>query len=331
MLTSIMMIVLMAFTAFAVDIGQRNQQLAGAQHAIDAAVITAAQYLSEHDGDYAGASARGKEIIRQNLGIDPASWPTCDDPNHLDVSAPNDTTGISFRRIAATATTQVKNDIRVRLPSYTMDTIFGSALGLDTIDLAATAASNGNNCGAGTSQACGPGTTTATTTTTTAPPSPTTTTNQQFCAGLNAFTFALYDDLWVRCSEFYPDGDVQAWRVEFCHDDNVDIPWPTGDIHYTLDELYRFIWFWSSVCQQYGPGAGVRDTWLNDVCFNGTMSYIFSDYGLWIECKQRRPSLDDWNHYYSTTTTQPPATTSPQPTTTLTPPSSVPMSIDLSN
>ena len=138
----------------------------------------------------------------------------------------------------------------------------------------------------------------ATTTTTTAPPSPTTTTNQQFCAGLNAFTFALYDDLWVRCSEFYPDGDVQAWRVEFCHDDNVDIPWPTGDIHYTLDELYRFIWFWSSVCQQYGPGAGVRDTWLNDVCFNGTMSYIFSDYGLWIECKQRRPSLDDWNHYY---------------------------------
>ena len=53
-----------------------------------------------------------------------------------------------------------------------------------------------------------------------------------------------------------------------------------------------------SVCQQYGPGAGVRDTWLNDVCFNGTMSYIFSDYGLWIECKQRRPSLDDWNHYY---------------------------------
>lgn len=42
-LTSIMMIVLMAFTAFAVDIGQRNQQLAGAQHAIDAAVITAAQ------------------------------------------------------------------------------------------------------------------------------------------------------------------------------------------------------------------------------------------------------------------------------------------------
>ncbi|HOT80094.1 MAG TPA: Tad domain-containing protein, partial [Microthrixaceae bacterium] len=89
MLTSIVMIVLMAFCAFAVDIGQRNQQLAGAQHAIDAAVITAAQYLSEHDGDYAGASARVKEIIRQNLGIDPASWPACDDPNHLDVSAPN--------------------------------------------------------------------------------------------------------------------------------------------------------------------------------------------------------------------------------------------------
>ena len=37
-----MMIVLMAFTAFAVDIGQRNQQLAGAQHAIDAAVTMAA-------------------------------------------------------------------------------------------------------------------------------------------------------------------------------------------------------------------------------------------------------------------------------------------------
>lgn len=330
-LTSISMIVLMAFTAVAIDLGQRNQQLAGAQHAIDASVITAAQYLSTHDGDYAGAAARVKEIIRQNLGIEVGEWAGCDDPNHLDLSVPNDTTCISFRRIPATATTQVKNDIRVRLPHYEMSTIFGSALGIDSLDLAATAASNGNNCGSGTNQVCGPGTTLAPTTTTTEPPAPTTTTLQDYCSQYNPVYFAIDDSVWVKCKEVYPTGDIDGWRVEFCHDDRVQIAWPPGDIDWTLDGRYRFIWYWGSLCSTYGNTAA-RDAWFADVCFHGDVSFVYSDYSLWVECEQRRPSLVDWDVYYATTTTMPPATTAPPASTTSSiPPVTVPSSIDLSN
>lgn len=324
-LTAISMVGLMGFTAVAVDLGQRNQQLAGAQHAIDAAVITAAQYLSTHDGDYAGASARVKEVIEQNLGIDSTAWAGCDDPNHLDVSAPNDTNCISFRRIPATATTQVKNDIRVRLPRFQMDTVFGSALGLDIIDLAAAAASNGNNCGSGTSQICTPGTTAAPTTTAAAVT--TTTTLTQYCKGFNPIELAFYTWVWKQCSSIRGDVDVTYWQKYACNNEVLTFVHDGTKQTWTLDGRYRYVWYWS-VCSAYVK-KGVREKWFGTICYAADLSLVWSDWSVWYECKQRRPSLEDWDKYWATTTTQPVATTAP--TTTAVAPTSVPNSIDLSS
>lgn len=317
------MIVLMAFTAVAIDLGQRNQQLAGAQHAIDASVLAAAQYLSTHDGDYAGAAARVKHLIDQNLGIDASEWGACNDPSHLDVSAPNDTNCISFRRIEATQTRQAKHDIRVRLPHFEMDTIFGSALGVEKIDLAATAASNGNNClNMQADGQCGPGTTIGTTTTLAVT---TTTTLQQFCDGYVVGHFALYADVWVRCSELYPEVDIDEWRTFVCNRTLVDFDWQGNHYTWDLGNYYRYLYYWS-VCREY-TDAGPRETWFGSVCW-GPLDVIYDDWYLWSECKTRRPSLEDWNLYHygpPTTTSTPPATT-----TTLSPPTTVPTSIDIS-
>lgn len=318
------MIVLMAFTAVAIDIGQRNQQLAAAQHSIDAAVLAAAQYLSVHDSDYAGAAARVKAVIEQNLGIEASAWDGCRDADHLDVLALGDTECISFRRIAATATSQVKNDIRVRLPAFTMRTIFGSALGIDTIDLAAAAASNGNNCGPTGTQSCVPGTTAPTTT---EPPVTTTTTLEQYCDVYTPVELAFYTSVWDTCAKVRSEVDVEYFRTEVCDHDVVEFDFKGFHYTWTLDGRYRYLWWWS-VCKDY-VSDGPREKWFSTVCFEEPTTLVWTDWWLWSECSTRRPSLEDWDKHYATTTTEPPkATTTTAPPVT---PTSVPSSIDLSN
>lgn len=328
-LTCIAMITLMAFTSAAIDIGQRNRQLAKAQHAIDAAVLTAAQYLSGHDGDYAGAAARVKDIISQNLGIATATWIGCDDPDHLALTAPFDTTCISFRRVTSTTSSSVKHDIRVQLPSLTMNTVFGSVLGVDTIDLAAVASSNGTNCATATtaSPGCGPGTSVPDTTTT--PASPTTTSLSGYCGSYSMLNFAVDESLWSLCEQFHPGENIQKWRQDVCTSDRVEAPLGDTTVVWELTEMHRFIWWWNNLCSTYGSATN-REKWLSTVCV-GDESVIFGDWYLWRECHERRPSLQDWDEHWPSTTTP---TSTPDTTTTTQgpfPPTTVPTSIDLSS
>ncbi len=327
-MTCLSLFLLMAFTALAIDIGQRNQQLARAQHAIDASVLGAAQWLSAHPGDYAGANIRVKRLMEMNLGLASGVWNTCTDGDHLDELVVGDTTCISYRKVTAAATGAVKYDIRVRLPQLRMDTVFGSALGVDTIDLSAVASSNGNNCGGSTSGPnCGPGTTTVTTT---IPETTTTTTLEQYCKQLSMLDFAVNDPLWQQCQKTRTGENIDTWRTYVCTQDTLT----DGPVTWNVTDMHHYIWWWTGLCEKYG-NVGARDKWLGTICYGDTAT-IYSDWGLWSACTQKRSSLQDWDaywkDYWSTTTTSPPTTAGPKTTTTAAgPTTTVPTSIDLSS
>lgn len=322
-LTTISMVVLLAFTAFAIDLGQRNQKLAGAQHAIDAAVITGAQHLNARDGDYTGASVRMKEVIRQNLGIPQAAWDGCRDADRLEVVAPGDTECISFRRIAGTDTTQTKNDIRVRLPQYRMNTIFGSVLGIDTIDLAAAAASNSNNCPAGAT--CGTGSTTT---------AHVMTPEEAACNSRTTLDLAINDSLWAECGKWFPGENRDVWREAFCAGDNVTLTRGGVSESWLFGSVSRYIWYYPGICSAYITPAQ-KDAWLNWVCFASDLTEAYSHNDVYVLCKALRPGLQSMAGYLATTTTTTTirsAASAPSPSTTsIGGGRSVPTSIDLAN
>lgn len=332
------MVGLLTFTALAVDIGQRNQALAQAQHAIDAATIAGAQYLANHDQDYDGASSRIKEIMRQDLGLDAATaWNNCEDPNPLAQIASIDTAisneCISFKRTQAQPTDQPTNDIRVVLPDLTMPTIFGGITGNDHLDLSAIAASNGNNCADPFDPTCGgAGGSTTTGPTTTAGPT-TTLSEADFCHWTDVWWLLMTDEGWTRCGVYHPEINITTWRTQYCiGGSSVDFTYNGGPQTWVSEPLNTYWWYWASLCSKY-VGASYRTNWLNQVCQDGsTASLVWYDYSLWLECRTRVPGIEDWTQHFSTTTTTPPWTgsTSSTPTTTAPPPSSTPTSIDLS-
>ena len=348
------MVTMIGFSAYAVDLGQRDKQLAQAQHAIDSAVITAAQYLSQSGKttDYSGANSMVKEVVKENLGIATAAWTSCTDSNALAITVAGDTPCISYAAITS-PTGGNSYSIRVKLPSYTMDTIFGSIAGVNTINLAAIAASSGANCTAGTS-GCSLGTTStttttavyklATTTTTTIPATTTTLSNYDYCRN----TYTIWDFAWSddnnvassynKCKNYTPI-DIGGWRRKFCTNvgSAVNIDGLPGKGSWTMTVIAHdeYSWHWTDhyrVCLSYVSQVSYnRGYWLqNGQCFTWTFSWdsknwrfswgwsqndsIFTDWNLWRACEDVYPSdIDDFNGWWAA---HPTTTTTAAPTTT---------------
>lgn len=315
-LTAISMIVLLGFTALAVDIGQRNQKLAAAQHSIDAAVLAAAQYLSVHPGDYAGAMARVKALVQENLGIPLSTWVGCNDNDHLAIVVNGDTNCISFRANTSVPG-QVKNDIRVRLPLYSMHTIFGSALGIDTLDLAANAASNGANC-VGGGASCGPGGSSSVAPTTAAPSTTaavtTTTTLNYYCnMAWRPPEIAFETTVYNICKNELPGMDIEWWRNYVCNNNDITFTYNGASYTWFYDNAYRYGYYWTSLCQSY-TSAGNRTAWQMRICFDPAQTnYIYSWRDVVNACREVNPGMPTydayWAQYNSTTTTSPPSAT----------------------
>lgn len=303
-LTCIAMLVLMAFTALAVDLGQRNQRLASAQHAIDAAVLTAAQHLSTHDGDHAGANEKVKEVLRQNLGIGRSEWLDCSDVDHLVVTVPGDTDCISYRRLVG-ADGAVKYDVRVRLPRQPMSTIFGGVLGVDEIDIAAAAASNGRACADAPGCADGTDPTGGAVTTTTFRH------DEEYCAQFNPIELALYQDVWIGCSWLHEDFDRETWQRDVCRNDVVSFTHRGQYQAWRISDLNRFVFHWP-ICRQHRTAAE-REAFLQQLCYGSDLWEVYNWREVYDLCKERRPGLIDFDTYRLTSTTR--ANTTMPPTT----------------
>jgi hypothetical protein len=342
------MTTMLGFTAFAIDLGQRNQLLSRAQASIDASVLAAGQYLANHPGDYVGASKRVKDVLSQNIGID--DWRHCTEAQPLPITATTDValdnTCISFALISDGG--QDSYNVKVVLPDYEMDTIFSGAIGVSKINLSASAGADGSDCTDPTAPGCsgsgGGGGNTSTTSSTAV--APTTTTLEQFCAGQSPLSLVLDSTTFDRCSWYYPGLDRLAWTTTMCNDmlahtETYNVPYTVNTINGPMTYWFQFNpviyvggdMMWNMFCGWANiPG---RDVWLNTFCW-GDLAPIYVDLAAFQKCAEIRPSLEPWASWYSTTTTTtstaPLATssTTTSSTTTLLPPSSTtPTTIDL--
>lgn len=317
-LTSMAMIALLTFSAFAVDIGLRNQYLARDQHAIDAATLAAAYSLNVTGGDLNAASAVVKEVLKENIGITDEMWEDCQNPGKLSSTASDDdlinNTCISF---GPGSSGEVIS--KVRLPEHNVPSVFGGAAGVKTITLSASAAADGANCDPEVDEECSGGGGDATTTTTIAA---TTTTQKPWsekCTDGSISQWHLLISYWKICYEYLPGYDTTDFWASICGEDSWANP----------EQQYNYYWlihdFWVNGTHVYEgcstfPGAqDDKDDWAFDTCIPENYEDLSVNYHAWTICHQYFPDrYDDWNTQYNSTTTTSPTTTAPTATTSTT-------------
>lgn len=126
---ALMMTALLAMAALAVDVADARQQRRLAQGAADAAALAAAQDLP----DPAAVVATAKQYAADNFDTPPGAWNGCSDPDRLSSTpdAASNNTCISID--------EAFSRVRVRLPERDVPTHFGTALGIDSVPVAAAA------------------------------------------------------------------------------------------------------------------------------------------------------------------------------------------------
>lgn len=128
-ITGLMMLVLLAFAALAVDMTNARQVRRLAQGSADAAALAAAQDLPDPNS----VVATVKAYAEQNYDTPAADWVGCSDPDSL-AELPD-----SLNSNSCISVDEPLARVRVKLPAKKVDTAFGGVLGYDTIDVGASA------------------------------------------------------------------------------------------------------------------------------------------------------------------------------------------------
>lgn len=120
-LAALLLVVLLGFAAFAVDLGQLYNARRQDQSAADLAALAAAAQLP---ADTIGATATAQSFVATNLGISTSDldWAGCVDDEQL-VSSAVGTSCVSFDA--------GRRRVRVRIPDQTAPSVFASVLGID--------------------------------------------------------------------------------------------------------------------------------------------------------------------------------------------------------
>jgi len=133
---TIVLTVLVAFSALAIDLGYAREKKRQVQNAADAAALAAAQSLPST----AGADSTAQTTVGQNLtGVTP-NWSTCTDTQKL--------TNIASSACISYDTSYTQ--VRVRVPTLTVPTFFGKAIGFNHITESAAAVASIGVAGFGT-------------------------------------------------------------------------------------------------------------------------------------------------------------------------------------
>lgn len=337
--TVIGMVTMLTFSALAIDIGMRNQLLARDQNAIDAATLAAAYKVATTGSppDYEAASALVKEMIEQNLGIEPSGWIGCKDADHLSTFAASDVADgnecISFGLSASGEFVA-----RVTLPIHSIDTIFGGVTGTKNLQLSASAGADGNEC-----PPADPGCGGSAGTTTTTAPLTTTTYNEQIWCVEQIDEFNLVTKHWGTCGSYFPALDLNLWWTEFCVANESGVTHTFAgigagpDVDYTIweNEIY-FNYF--DQCMTYSDNAG--DIANDRIPYPAAHCDDFSPTWAYNAAKTMWRHYEDcipyWGPAYTTwlstpTTTKAPTTTTVGSTTPPTTAPAPPTSIDINS
>lgn len=153
-LTAFLLVVLLMFAAFAVDLGAAWAERREAQTAVDAGVMAAAlQYLVATPDEDTTFDLVSTYVNLNNTGVPPFTfddWDTCVDPDRPGDYAPlgdsgtwdSPLNGLSLDEIDCISVKQAGLEpavLRVRLPYESMPTAFARVIGMDTMDITAAA------------------------------------------------------------------------------------------------------------------------------------------------------------------------------------------------
>jgi hypothetical protein len=147
------MVMMLAFVALVVDIGNGKQTHRQAQAAADASALAAVEEIASLGADFTGSSTQWASVVQQvklysynNFGMTAASWVGCQDEEHLDFTpdgTANNNTCISASLVAwpnpQPGETTWVNTIRVKTPTKVIQTVFGGSLGVSNLSTQADA------------------------------------------------------------------------------------------------------------------------------------------------------------------------------------------------
>ncbi len=146
-LLALVLVVLMIFAAFSVDIGTAYAQRRQNQGAVDTAALAGGVYFLYKDSNFESVVKEVKDRVALDMGtkIEPTDWATCTDPGHLPILstaanyAPEQGNPcISFEESEDTGILRM----RVRLPDVASKTSFSGVIGIDKLKTHAVAEVN---------------------------------------------------------------------------------------------------------------------------------------------------------------------------------------------
>jgi hypothetical protein len=144
---AVMMIVLLAFVAFAVDLGAAYAVRRQSQSAADSAVLGAAQEMLE-TGNRAGSASYAKTLSHDSVALHPstseweAAFAGCNDPGALAAPAPSGGLPAVWGGTGATSCVSFSANnqrVRVRIPVQDVDASFARLVGFETFNISTTA------------------------------------------------------------------------------------------------------------------------------------------------------------------------------------------------
>lgn len=149
---AIFMVVALGAAAIVLDIGNGRQTRLQAQATADASAIAAAEEIAAVGQDFTGSSQQWQKVVDEvkryalnNFGVAPADWVGCVDsaPLAYRPDTANNNTCISADLVAwpnpQQGETTWTNRVRVRTPTRTIQTVFGGAIGQDSLSTSAVA------------------------------------------------------------------------------------------------------------------------------------------------------------------------------------------------
>ncbi len=146
-IVAVMMLVLLAFVAFAIDIGAAYGVRRQSQSAADSAVLGAAEQVLM-GGSRAGAGSYAKVLSRDTVALNPSasSWETayagCSDAGRLAATAPAGGIPSVWAGTGPTSCVSFSASnqrVRVRIPSQRVDASFARLVGYDTFTISTSA------------------------------------------------------------------------------------------------------------------------------------------------------------------------------------------------
>ena len=149
--TAIFLVVALVVLALVIDLGNARQERRQAQVGADSAVLAGAEAIEAYGGSFTGSTTQWQAVVAQvkayakaNFNVTDAMWSACTDANALSYKPDAGTSCISadfssWPALSGPTEDTITKHLRVRIPTQSVKTLFGSLAGTKNLSLQASA------------------------------------------------------------------------------------------------------------------------------------------------------------------------------------------------